>query len=421
MASLMTAKASVQRDRCCNSCANGGPCQGDDDTEIADALPRRGAAVAVQRTQLDEYAGGCGVCLGPVEAGNRAHDTVSTEFRRSGTFRLTDIPITAPEPDDDTPTPFTARPDFVILTPPDSIQVGELKPPLSAAKGRKQVEKYISKISQQFPGMRVRRLNRIVSIRVPFPNPEVPKCPTQDIVVASAGQGLFLYGCVKTRNELRAENPDSCACKKNKKEEPEKEKLPVPPPKPSPDVILKWIQLLDEVFGRRPVLVPQPAQPPLFIPKIDCPPDFDPDLRPLFCKEGPVASFCTPHEEAALVGFRAAPTATDGAPVSRLEGLARGDGMSMESLERRPRVQELQSRLTGHEFPCKIDGKFGPKTTAALNGFQTAMDIEPNQIVTAQTADALERGGGGTVSICAPGTVYTVVLPPELSSTKLQT
>jgi len=79
-----------------------------------------------------------------------------------------------------------------------------------------------------------------------------------------------------------------------------------------------------------------------------------------------------------------------GAEISRLEGLKLQDGITFGTWQLRPRVSELQGRLTGHGFACAVDGMFGNETLAALNGFQDSRGLPAGTVVDRDTADALE-------------------------------
>jgi hypothetical protein len=61
-------------------------------------------------------------------------------------------------------------------------------------------------------------------------------------------------------------------------------------------------------------------------------------------------------------------------------------------------VKELQRMLNamGVQPPLAVDGKLGPKTEAALKGFQDARGLTPNGVVDATTLEALRRGGSLT-------------------------
>jgi peptidoglycan hydrolase-like protein with peptidoglycan-binding domain len=109
----------------------------------------------------------------------------------------------------------------------------------------------------------------------------------------------------------------------------------------------------------------------------------------------PVQEVVDEETSAALEGSR--PGTGGPAEISQLEGLKLNDGITYGTWERRPRVSNLQIRLTAFGFACKADGMFGPKTNEALHGFQTANGIPPSDAVDRPTADALEGGpGGGT-------------------------
>jgi peptidoglycan hydrolase-like protein with peptidoglycan-binding domain len=86
--------------------------------------------------------------------------------------------------------------------------------------------------------------------------------------------------------------------------------------------------------------------------------------------------------------------------ISELEGLKREDGITYGTWDRRPRVHNLQSRLTATGFPCTIDGMFGSETADALHGFQIQNGLLESDEVDRSTADTLEghtRGGGDLV------------------------
>lgn len=52
-------------------------------------------------------------------------------------------------------------------------------------------------------------------------------------------------------------------------------------------------------------------------------------------------------------------------------------------------VRWLQYALTSRGFPVKVDGDFGPKTKAAVIGFQRAVGLTPDGIAGPKTWDAL--------------------------------
>ena len=93
-------------------------------------------------------------------------------------------------------------------------------------------------------------------------------------------------------------------------------------------------------------------------------------------------------------------------PSSQLEGLRLNDGLDYGTWDLRPRVANLQQRLTAFGFSCKVDGMFGHKTLASLNGFQTANGLIETEEVNRSTADALEgRSGGGGDMVCPTGEI----------------
>src|SRR5690606_23782614 len=87
--------------------------------------------------------------------------------------------------------------------------------------------------------------------------------------------------------------------------------------------------------------------------------------------------------------------------LSSIEGLRLEDGITFGTWHLRPRVSELQQRLTGHGFFAEPDGMFGELTLAALNAFQSSRDLAPTSVVDRPTADALE--GRGDPAPCPPG------------------
>lgn len=94
---------------------------------------------------------------------------------------------------------------------------------------------------------------------------------------------------------------------------------------------------------------------------------------------------------------------TPGAEISRLEGLRHQDGITFGTWHLRPRVGELQQRLTSHGFVAEPDGMFGNDTLTALNAFQATHELTPSAVVDRATADALE---GRTIAPqCPPGQV----------------
>ena len=100
--------------------------------------------------------------------------------------------------------------------------------------------------------------------------------------------------------------------------------------------------------------------------------------------------------------------ALEGAPtpeaqLSTLEGLRHQDGITFGTFHLRPRVTELQQRLTGHGFVAEPDGMFGNDTLAALNGFQATHELPPSVVVDRSTADALE--GRAAPAPCPPGEI----------------
>jgi peptidoglycan hydrolase-like protein with peptidoglycan-binding domain len=112
----------------------------------------------------------------------------------------------------------------------------------------------------------------------------------------------------------------------------------------------------------------------------------------------------------------ASATALEGEPtpetqLSSLEGLRQQDGITFGTWHLRPRVTELQQRLTGHGFFAEPDGMFGNDTLAALNAFQSGHELTPSTVVDRETADALE--GRGTPAPCPPGEIR--VAEPELT------
>ena len=87
--------------------------------------------------------------------------------------------------------------------------------------------------------------------------------------------------------------------------------------------------------------------------------------------------------------------------LSSIEGLRLQDGITFGTWHLRPRVSELQQRLTGHGFFAEPDGMFGELTLAALNAFQSSRELVATTVVDRPTADALE--GRGDPAPCPPG------------------
>jgi hypothetical protein len=81
---------------------------------------------------------------------------------------------------------------------------------------------------------------------------------------------------------------------------------------------------------------------------------------------------------------------------SDLTGLKLNDGLYYGTWDKRPRVHKLQERLTLKGFFAKSDGMFGPKTLAALQGFQETNFLPPTEIVDPETARLLESNESPT-------------------------
>lgn len=105
-----------------------------------------------------------------------------------------------------------------------------------------------------------------------------------------------------------------------------------------------------------------------------------------------------------------APEPDQPAAVSHIEGLQVNDGVTYGTWDRRPRVGELQERLSGAGFPCKVDGMFGPMTAKALHSYQATSDLPQSDTVNRATADALEgRTRDDTNQQCREGEIPWIV------------
>src|SRR6266581_8848116 len=73
------------------------------------------------------------------------------------------------------------------------------------------------------------------------------------------------------------------------------------------------------------------------------------------------------------------------------------------------RVSDLQSRLNalGFKPPLKVDGKFGPKTLAAVKAFQRSHDLKVDGLVGPKTTVALRSGKKATQHAPAHTTAKT--------------
>jgi peptidoglycan hydrolase-like protein with peptidoglycan-binding domain len=403
----------------------------------------KASALRVQRSFLNEFAGGCGVCLGPAQAGIRAHKIITQAFGLVDPLRnLPELSfVIPPAPGDDTPAPKRARPDLIraVLT---GLQVGEVKPPLSIARGESDLRFYLKALKARFPDKNIGRLQEIIGpLLGTFPNPESPECPPQELGVGPVAgvKGLYIYMCSPTRRELRAANKDKCECKK-KDEEDEKKKQPqeAPDPKqlpvPSPDAvrqIIEFLKQLPKIFPKGspvpPGAEPAPAGPGPIIPP--CPfnsPDFPPHIRCFNCpkcSDPTISQVCVPKNDVlAAVGATPAqspsgppsPPASSGealtageepvlvattpadgeqetsAGSSDLVGLTRGDGLVFGTFDRRPRVAELQQQLVRQGGPLTADGMFGAQTANVLHQFQSRMGFEEADTVDEATSQALE-------------------------------
>lgn len=104
--------------------------------------------------------------------------------------------------------------------------------------------------------------------------------------------------------------------------------------------------------------------------------------------------FIAQRKEPQSNGMTGVTTISDAAPaesaINPLVGLKRGDGLNYGTWDLRPRVKLLQHKLnekTGAGL--KVDGMWGPRTSAALESFMLSQSTVPAEIVDQDTADAL--------------------------------
>jgi peptidoglycan hydrolase-like protein with peptidoglycan-binding domain len=77
----------------------------------------------------------------------------------------------------------------------------------------------------------------------------------------------------------------------------------------------------------------------------------------------------------------------------QLVGLKENDGMTDKTINKRPRVKELQKRLNlKMNANLNLDGKFGPQTLQALNDFQKSQKQQVQNEVDTEVAAALTDG-----------------------------
>ena len=166
---------------------------------------------AVQRQVVEEPAGGCGVCDGPKEAGQKAHALVQTEFEISYPLSATELPFSAPGDDN-------GRLDLVLPTP-TGMQIGEIKPGNAQGylDGQADMLWYLAALRKAFPKSTITPLMLPIGPDIgPFPNPRSPDCAPQQLRVNPPVNGVYGYTCSPTFSQLKRSGRCGCDGKRQK-------------------------------------------------------------------------------------------------------------------------------------------------------------------------------------------------------------
>lgn len=103
---------------------------------------------------------------------------------------------------------------------------------------------------------------------------------------------------------------------------------------------------------------------------------------------------CLPADRTAIVATALEQAALPEPAVDNdLVDLRRGDGTSLATWDRKPRVEKLQRRLADEGFSLDQDGKFGANTNEAVNAVQDSAGLPQTQVVDILTATVLSADG----------------------------
>ena len=184
-------------------------------------------------------AGGCGLCyaeeyegaIGPRDAGTQAHriiqqamwgaypDMIKRELPVSGKVRGKKE---------------TGLIDLAREVPPNTLEIGEIKPSDSDDVAIRGIEWYLELVATdpRYKKYNVRPLELTVPKPLTFPTLS-PDCPKQTLSVANV-KGLYLYFCEPSFAKLKQRG---CKCKKRRRDDEKRPEVPFPIPiRPGPDV-----------------------------------------------------------------------------------------------------------------------------------------------------------------------------------------
>lgn len=183
----------------------------------------------IQCKYIDENNAGCGVCLEAEDVGDMAHDLVQSEFGELASERHLFNNDTSGD----------GRLDLVRVTRSSSppyetfVEIGEIKP--NNFKGIKDGYKQLAEYRKIIQGSQSIDSVSSANFEVSFLDDPAPqasmlfqdplsKCPPQELIVETQGDGLYLYSCLPPKSEYSKEE----CCSGQKELEKQPLQLPVP-------------------------------------------------------------------------------------------------------------------------------------------------------------------------------------------------
>lgn len=188
------------------------------------ALSNTHGLTVQKQVQVQDPAGGCGICHGPQQAGIIAHRLVQEWFSTNYPFSLEEFPFSSP-------TDENGRLDLAIATPTGFI-IGEIKPANASGylRGANDMAFYLTNLAVAYPDSVIDILDWPVPEEVTvFPNPQVPTCPEQILFVNPPVGGIYGYFCIPPFSRLVGRT--ECRCPRRRRErERERQRVPVEVP-----------------------------------------------------------------------------------------------------------------------------------------------------------------------------------------------